>query len=63
MAVFGLSGVPKSNFKDLAIVRIGSEFVSLTTPSLIGGVVVELHGSPKRGLIQEGPSGSLTSKF
>ncbi|MFI5421590.1 MAG: hypothetical protein ACHQ1H_11535, partial [Nitrososphaerales archaeon] len=39
VTVFGLSGVPRSNFKGLSIVRIGSEFVSLTTPSLIGGVV------------------------
>jgi len=50
VTVFGLSGVPKSNFKDLAIVRVGSEFVSLTTPSLIGGVVVRAAWLAQRGV-------------
>ena len=50
VTVFGLSGVPKSSFKDLAIVRIGSEFVSLTTPSLIGGVVVRAAWLAQRGV-------------
>jgi glycosyltransferase 2 family protein len=50
VTVFGLSGIPKSNFKDLAIVRVGSEFVSLTTPSLIGGVVVRAAWLAQRGV-------------
>lgn len=50
VAVFGLSGVPRSNFKDLSIVRVGSEFVSLTTPSLIGGVVVRAAWLATRGV-------------
>jgi len=50
VTVFGLSGVPKSNFKDLSIVRVGSEFVSLTTPSLIGGVVVRAAWLATRGV-------------
>jgi glycosyltransferase 2 family protein len=50
VAVFGLSGVPKSNFKNLSIVRVGSEFVSLTTPSLIGGVVVRAAWLAQRGV-------------
>jgi len=50
VAVFGLSGVPKSNFKDLTIVRVGSEFVSLTTPSLIGGVVVRAAWLSQKGV-------------
>ena len=50
VTVFGLSGVPRSNFKDLAIVRVGSEFVSLTTPSLIGGVVVRAAWLAQRGV-------------
>jgi uncharacterized protein (TIRG00374 family) len=50
VAVFGLSGVPRSNFKGLSIVRIGSEFVSLTTPSLIGGVVVRAAWLSKKGV-------------
>jgi glycosyltransferase 2 family protein len=50
VTVFGLSGIPRSNFKDLAIVRVGSEFVSLTTPSLIGGVVVRAAWLAQRGV-------------
>src|SRR5579862_8094542 len=50
VAVFGLSVVPRSNFKDLSIVRIGSEFVSLTTPSLIGGVVVRAAWLSQKGV-------------
>ncbi len=50
VTVFGLSGVPRSNFKDLTIVRVGSEFVSLTTPSLIGGVVVRAAWLAQRGV-------------
>ena len=50
VAVFGLSGIPRSNFKDLAVVRVGSEFVSLTTPSLIGGVVVRAAWLAQRGV-------------
>ena len=50
VVVFGLSGVPKSNFKGLSIVRIGSEFVSLTTPSLIGGVVVRAAWLSQKGV-------------
>jgi glycosyltransferase 2 family protein len=50
VTVFGLSGVPRSNFKDLAVVRVGSEFVSLTTPSLIGGVVVRAAWLSQRGV-------------
>lgn len=50
VTVFGLSGVPRTNFKDLGIVRVGSEFVSLTTPSLIGGVVVRAAWLAQRGV-------------
>jgi glycosyltransferase 2 family protein len=50
VTVFGLSGVPRSNFKGLSIVRIGSEFVSLTTPSLIGGVVVRAAWLVQKGV-------------
>ncbi|MDA4111901.1 MAG: flippase-like domain-containing protein [Thaumarchaeota archaeon] len=50
VAVFGLSGVPKSNFKGLSLVRVGSEFVSLTTPSLIGGVVVRAAWLTQKGV-------------
>lgn len=50
VTVFGLSGVPRANLKDLSIVRVGSEFVSLTTPSLIGGVVVRAAWLATRGV-------------
>jgi|SRR5579872_4334445 len=50
VVVFGLSDVPRSNFKGLSIVRIGSEFVSLTTPSLIGGVVVRAAWLSQKGV-------------